>query len=171
MAESESKLDDGPAEAKDRSTSLLWTLFAPINDITEDNAKPIVDWLEDRSKMLTWFTSIITGSLVLLTLFGENPGFDDSNQIVLAVSLLLMFVSILCNLICVWQIPKWKLAIRTGQISNGRKMTLDLEIMSWISLVVFLAALVCVAIGNSGVEHEQAPLNNCVNRSGESDGF
>jgi hypothetical protein len=128
----------------------LWTIFAPIGDITEDNAEAIVNWLEDRSKLHTWFTSINTGSLVLLTLFGKKPGFVEIDEIFLSISLLLMFASVLCNLICVWQIPKWKLAIRTRQISNGRKMTMNFEIMSWIGMVVFLGALVLAAIGNSG---------------------
>ena len=72
MAKPESNPEDTPKNAEDLSTSLLWTLFTPIGDITKDNAEHIVDWLEERSKLLTWFTSRITGSLVLLTLFWEN---------------------------------------------------------------------------------------------------
>lgn len=133
----------------DLSSSLIWTLFAPINEITDLNAEVVIDWLKDRSSVLIWFTSIITGSLMLLTLFGKKPGFKDINGTVLSISLLLMFFAILCNLICVWQIPKWKLAIRTARISNGRRMTLDLEISSWLGLVAFLGALVMAALGNS----------------------
>ncbi|MFH1981914.1 MAG: hypothetical protein ABIL58_08715 [Pseudomonadota bacterium] len=136
---------------KDLSSSLLWNLFAPIEEITEHNAEAVIDWLKDRSSVLIWFTSIITGSLMLFTLFGKKPGFHDLNSIALSISLLLMFVSILCNLICVWQIPKWKLAIRIGRISNGRRMTFDLEISSWFGLVSFLGALVMAALGNSGL--------------------
>jgi hypothetical protein len=150
MAKNDPKTDNTKNVAKDMSTSLLWTLSAPIYDITEDNAEAIVHWLEERSKLHKWFTSIITGSLVLLTIFGKRPGFVNLNEIILSVSLLLMFLSVICNLICVWQIPKWKLAIRTGMVSQGRKMTLDLEITSWISLIIFLGALVLAAIGNSG---------------------
>ena len=90
--------------------------------------------------------------LCCLHCFGKTPGFEGINEILLSVTLLLMFVSVICNLICVWQIPNWKLAIRTNRVSNGRKMTLDLEITSWISFVVFLAALVCAAIANSGAQ-------------------
>jgi hypothetical protein len=133
---------------KDLSTSLLWTLFMPISDITDDNSEAIIEWLKDRSSVLIWFTSIITGSIVLLTLFGNKPGFKDPNSIFLSISLLLMFFSIMCNLICVWQIPKWKLAIRTGRLSNGRRMALDLEITSWLGLVSFLGALVLGTLGN-----------------------
>ena len=134
---------------KDLSTSLLWTLFAPINQITSENSEAVIDWLKDRSSVLIWFTSIITGSLVLLTVFGRKPGFNDPSGIALSVSLFLMIFSVLCNLICVWQIPKWKLAIRAGQISNGRRMTLDLEITSWLGLASFLGALVMAMLGNS----------------------
>jgi hypothetical protein len=95
---------------KDLSTSLLWTLLAPINQITSKNSEAVIDWFKDRSSVLIWFASIITGSLVLLTVFGRKPGFNDPNGIALSISLFLMFFSILCNLICVWQIPKWKRA-------------------------------------------------------------
>jgi hypothetical protein len=141
-------MHDQSKRRKDFSTSLLFMPFAPIGEITEENAKHVVEWLDDRSKMLTWFTSLITGSLILLTIFGRKPGVEDINTIMLSVSLLLMFASILCNLICVWQIPKWKFAIRMGQVSNGRKMTLDLEITAWVSIMLYLTGLVCSAIGN-----------------------
>ena len=137
-------------EKRDLSSSLIWTLLVPIQEINDKNAGPIVEWLKERNDVFIWLTSLITGSLVLLTLFGKKPGFNNINEIALSTSLLLMFLSVLCNLICVWQIPKWKLAIRTGLLSNGRRMALDLEITSWVSLVLFLAALVLAAIGNSG---------------------
>ena len=86
------------SEAKDNkedlSSSLFWTIFAPINDINDSNAEAVIDWLKDRSSVLIWFTSIITGSIVLLTLFGNKPGFNDPSSIALSISLLLMFVSI-----------------------------------------------------------------------------
>ncbi len=141
------------SEASDKkenlSSSLLWIIFAPINEINDRNTEAVIDWLKDRSSVLIWFTSIITGSIVLLTLFGNKPGFNEPSSIALSISLLLMLFSILCNLMCVWQIPKWKLAIRTGRISNGRRMTLDLEITSWLGLVSFLGALVMAVLGNS----------------------
>jgi hypothetical protein len=141
-----SKLSDNN---KDLSYSLFWTIFAPIGDINDSNIEAIIEWLKDRSSVLIWFTSIITGSIVLLTLFGKKPGFIDPSSIALSISLLLMLFSILCNLICVWQIPKWKFAVRTGRISNGRRMTLDLEITSWIGLVSFLGALIMAVVGNT----------------------
>ena len=134
---------------EDLSSSLFWTIFAPISEINDRNAEAVIDWLKDRSSVLIWFTSIITGSIVLLTLFGNKPGFDGPGSTALFISLLLMFFSILCNLICVWQIPKWKFAVRTGRISNGRRMTLNIEITSWLGLVSFLGALVMGVLGNS----------------------
>jgi hypothetical protein len=142
-------MSDENDNKEDLSSSLLWTIFAPITDINDRNAQAVIEWLKDRSSVLIWFTSIITGSIVLLTLFGNKPGFNNPSDIALSVSLLLMFFSILCNLICVWQIPKWILAVRTGRISNGRRMTLDLEITSWLGLVSFLGALVMAVLGNS----------------------
>jgi len=134
---------------EDLSSSLFWTIFAPINEINDQNTEAVIDWLKDRSGVLIWFTSIITGSIVLLTLFGKKPGFSTPSGIALTISLLLLFFSVLCNLVCVWQIPKWKYAVKTGRISNGRRMTLDLEITSWIGLASFLGALVMAVVGNS----------------------
>jgi hypothetical protein len=134
---------------KDLSYSLSWTIIAPISDVTDSNVEAIIDWLKDRSSVLIWFTSIITGSIVLLSLFGKKPGFNDLGSIALFISLLLMLFSILSNLICVWQIPKYKFAVRTGLIKNGRRMTLDLEITSWIGLISFLGALVMAVLGNT----------------------
>jgi hypothetical protein len=135
---------------KDRSTSLLWTPFTPIDIITDDNIEIVIDWLKDRKDVLTWFTSIVTGSLVLLTVFGKKPGLQSIDGMVLSLSLLCMVTTLLVNLICVWQIPKWKYVIRVKQVSNGKRMMIDLEVTSWISLIAFLAALVLAAIGNSG---------------------
>lgn len=136
---------------KDLSVSLLWSLSVPINTITDENAEAIIDWLKDRSAVLIWFTTIISSSLMLVTLFGKKPGFTDPPGVALAISLLLMFGSILCNLICVWQIPKWKLAIRTGFVSSVRWMILEIELLSWLGLALFLAALVMATLGNMSI--------------------
>lgn len=141
--------DAGDPTKEDLSSSLFWSIFAPIHEIDERNAEAVIEWLKDRSSVLIWFTSIITGSMVLLTLFGNQPGVDQPGSIALSISLLLMLFSILCNLICVWQIPKWKFAVRTGRVLNGRWMTLNLEITSWLGLVSFLGALVMAVLGNS----------------------
>ena len=133
---------------KDLSASLLWTPFAPIDVVTDENREAVAKWLEDRSALLIWLTSIITGSLVLVTLFGRKPGFDSVSQIFLSIAVLLLFLAVLLNLICAWQIPKWKFAVRTAQISNGKRMMWDLEISSWLSLTSFLAGLVFAVIGN-----------------------
>jgi hypothetical protein len=133
---------------KDLSSSLLWTPFAPISDITDENREPVAKWLEDRSALLTWFTSIITASLVLVTVFGRKPGFVTVEQVFLFAAVLFLFLAILLNLICVWQIPKWKFGVRTAQVSNGRRMMWDLEISSWVSLISFLIGLVLAIVGN-----------------------
>ena len=33
-------------KSKDQSHSLLWTLFVPIDEITDENSEAVVDWLE-----------------------------------------------------------------------------------------------------------------------------
>ena len=116
-----------------------------------------MDWLDDRSKTLAWFMSITNKSLVLLTILGKKPGIAGVNQISPSVALILMFNSVLCNLIRGLQNPNRKLAIRTNQVSNGRKMTLDLEIISWIAVVSFLRARICAALRNTA---EQKPTKS-----------
>ena len=150
MPETEAqKADLSSKEQKaDLSSTLLWTLTTPIDNISPENSGAIVQWLEDRSKVASSFNTVITASLVLFTLFGK-PGFKDVTAVLLSISALLIFISLLINVICLWQIPKWKLAVATGQIKDGRRMALDLEISSWISLICFLAALVLTAITNS----------------------
>ncbi len=135
-------------KARDLSWSLLWTPFTPIDQVTDENREPVAKWLEDRSALLVWFTSIITGSLVLVTLFGGKPGFDSPNHVFLSAAVMFLFLAVLLNLICVWQIPKWKFAVRTAQVLNGRRMMWDLEISSWLSLTFFLAGLVLAVVGN-----------------------
>lgn len=142
-------MSDTKNTPNDLSASLLWTLRVPINTITAENSEALLEWLRDRSAVLTWFTTIITGSLMLLTLFGKKPGFNDPSSLALSVSLALMFCAILCNLVCVWQIPKWKLAIRTGLVTNPRWMMLDIEINSWLGLVSFIGSLIAAGLGNS----------------------
>jgi hypothetical protein len=86
--------DAGGNKKEDLSSSLFWTILAPIHEIDDRNADAVVDWLKDRSSVLVWFTSIITGSIVLLTLFGNKPGFDRPGSIVLSISRVLMLFSI-----------------------------------------------------------------------------
>ena len=43
--------------------------------IDEANEEFIIEWLNDRKEFHKWFTSLIIGSFVLLTIFGNKPGF------------------------------------------------------------------------------------------------
>ena len=52
----------------DLSSTLLWTLTTPIDNISPENSGAIVQWLEDRSKVASSFNTVITASLVLFTL-------------------------------------------------------------------------------------------------------
>ncbi|MCS5694461.1 hypothetical protein NZK33_21160 [Cyanobium sp. FGCU-6] len=126
----------------------MWTPFPPIGRIDDDNREPIVKWLDDKIAVLRWFTSIVTGSLVLVSLFGRKPGLGSPSELFLSAAVACLFISVLLNLICVWQAPKWKFAILVSQVSDGRNMMWDIEISSWISLVFFLAGLVASVIGN-----------------------
>lgn len=133
----------------DRSWSLFWTPFAPISEVTEANREAVAKWLEDRSSLLVWLTSVITGALALITLFGKKLGFETPGQRFLSMGTLLLFAAVLMNVICVWQIPKWSYAVKTGLISKARPMVLELELSSWLSLALFLSGLVMIVIGST----------------------
>jgi len=45
----------------------------PIDD---SNREAVLDWLADRKYFHIWFTSLILGSFVILTIFGKKPGFE-----------------------------------------------------------------------------------------------
>jgi len=87
---------------RDRSWSLLWTPFAPIAEVTEANREAVAKWLEDRTALLVWLTSVTTGSFVLVTLFGKKLGFETPSQLFLSLGASLLFLSVLLNVICVW---------------------------------------------------------------------
>jgi hypothetical protein len=46
-----------------------------LSIIDDKNRAFVTEWLRDRSAFYTWFSSLITGSFVLLTVFGNKP--DD----------------------------------------------------------------------------------------------
>jgi hypothetical protein len=134
---------------EDRSWSLLWTPFAPISEVREENKEAVAKWLEDRTALLVWLTSVCTGSLVLVTLFGKKLGVESPSQVFMLIGAGLLFLSVLLNVICVWQIPKWKYAVRTGQVRNATGMVWDLEVSSWLSLFAFLSGLVGIGIAGA----------------------
>jgi len=116
--------------------------------IDDANRDAVVDWLSDRNHFHTWFTSLITGSFVVLTVFGSKPGYNDLGQVLLSISLVLLLVSVLCNLVCVWSIPSWKFRVRTRLISDAATMRRELAITAWIGVLCFVSGLALGFIGN-----------------------
>ena len=62
-------------------------------------------------------------------------------------SLIAILLSVLCNLLCVWAIPTWKLGVATNVITNGKRMRLDLAATAWIGMFLFLTGLVLAIYG------------------------
>ena len=116
--------------------------------IDDRNREAVIDWLNDRNQFHTWSTSLITGSFVILTVFGNQPGYDDPGQIVLSISLILLLASVLCNLVCVWSIPSWKFRVRTHLITDATRMRRELAITAWIGVICFVSGLTLGFIGN-----------------------
>jgi uncharacterized membrane protein len=119
-----------------------------LSVIDDSNRDAVVDWLAERSQFHSWFTSLIVGSFVVLTVFGNRPGFGSISEVFLAVSLSLMLLSLLCNLVCVWSIPSWKYRVKTAILSDATAMRRELAITAWIGVISFVSALTIGFIGN-----------------------
>ncbi|HEX2546602.1 MAG TPA: hypothetical protein VHL79_17095 [Ramlibacter sp.] len=76
-----------------------------LSVIDDQNRPYVVEWLRDRSSFHSWFSSLVTGSFVVITLFGAKPNFTTADGGVLSLAVLLMLLALLCNLVCVWSIP------------------------------------------------------------------
>lgn len=119
-----------------------------LSKINDSNRDAVLDWLRDRSHFHTWFTSLIVGSFVVLTVFGNQPGFNDIGSIFLSLALILLLISVLCNLVCVWSIPSWKYRVKTGILKDARGMRLELAVTAWIGVISFVCGLTLGFIGN-----------------------
>ena len=117
-------------------------------DIDEHNKVWIAEWLEDRRDFHKWFTSLIVGSFVAITIFGQKPHLNSISGHLLTASLGLLLFSILCNLVCVWSIPGWKLGVKTGSTKNNFRMRVELEIPAWIGVICFVSGLTLAFLGN-----------------------
>ena len=119
-----------------------------LTAITKHNKAAVVQWLKDRSQFHAWFTTLIVGSFIILTVFGNKPGFGDIGEVFLTVALVLMLLSIICNLVCVWSIPSWKYRVSTGILTDAGKMRRELAITAWIGVISFVSGLTIGFIGN-----------------------
>ena len=117
-------------------------------DIDDSNRDAIIEWLNDRKDFHTWFTSVITGSFIVLTVFGNTPWFENITQKILSTALIFLFISVLCILVTLWSIPSWKIMIKWGIVDNASFMRIDLRITTWIGMCCFLVGLTLGFIGN-----------------------
>ncbi|MCP4978892.1 MAG: hypothetical protein GY935_00180 [Gammaproteobacteria bacterium] len=122
--------------------------YKNILQITTENEAYVIEWLNDRQDFHKWFTTLIIASFVLLTIFGNKPGFGSIGPVFLTAALISMLLAILCNLVCVWSIPGWKLKVRTGITTDGRELKRELGITAWIGVLSFVIGLTLGFIGN-----------------------
>ncbi len=119
-----------------------------ISKIDDSNRPYVIEWLRDRSAFHSWFSSLVTGSFVVITVFGSKPGFSTPSGIMLTISVVLLIFSLLANLVCVWSIPSWKYRVSTRAIIDARSMRLELTITAWLGVISFVSALTIGFIGN-----------------------
>ena len=112
-------------------------------EITEDNKDAVVEWLEDRIRFHIWLTSIITGSIVFLAALAQDLSIQthEIQGIITLIAFGLLFLSIITNLISIWSIPTWKFKVKTGQLTQGTQMRIELGLISWMSVLLFLVGL------------------------------
>ena len=120
-----------------------------LSVITEQNRPFVVEWLRDRSAFHTWFSSLVTGSFIVITVFGSRPSFSSAGGYILSVALILLLFALLCNLVCVWSIPSWKYRVSTGIVTDARTMRRELAITAWLGVIAFVSGLTLAVIGNS----------------------
>ncbi len=111
-------------------------------EITEDNKEAVIEWLEDRSRFHIWLTSLITGSVVFFAATQEPTlQVNELSSVLKIISFLLMFFSILSNMICIWAIPTWKYQVKTGKVTHGTIMRLELGLTAWLSVLSFILGM------------------------------
>jgi hypothetical protein len=140
--------------------SSAWTTFPLLSrdcegrkrlelTVIDDATRPhIVEWLRDRSAFHTWFSSLVIGSFVVVTVFGSKPDFSTPSGVVLAVAVALLILSLLSNLVCVWSIPSWKFRVSTGALTSAVAMRRKLALTAWVGVITFVAGLTLAFISN-----------------------
>jgi len=121
----------------------------PQSAITEQNRPFVVEWLRDRSAFHSWFSSLVTGSFVVITVFGSKPSFTSLGGGILSAALILLLFALLCNLVCVWSIPSWKYRVSTGIVTDAGTMRRELAITAWLGVIAFVSGLTLAVVGNS----------------------
>jgi len=112
-------------------------------DITEENRNAVLEWLDDRVKFHTWITSVVMGIIVFLTTLGPRTTAGESTQgLVKVVGLGFMLFSVVVNILCIWSLSNWKYNVRTGVVSDGSRMRLDIELVGAIAIGSLLCGLV-----------------------------
>ena len=122
-----------------------------LEEIGDDNRQYVLEWLRDRSAFHTWFSSLVTGSFAVITVFGSKPGFATPSGMFLSLAVALLILSLLANLVCVWSIPSWKYRVGTGALRKGAAMRRELAITAWIGVIAFVSGLTLGFIGNMPV--------------------
>jgi hypothetical protein len=117
--------------------------------VVDERIRPfVVEWLRDRSAFHTWFSSLITASFVVVTVFGNKPELSTPGCVVLCIAVALFVLALLCNLVCVWSIPSWKLRVATGALTDASAMRRELTFTAWVGVVAFVSGLTLAFIGN-----------------------
>ena len=115
-------------------------------EVTPETRAAVIEWLNDRTKLHTWITSVAIGTIVFLAALGPTTNVQTIPGLFKVIGLGLMLVSVTVNIVCVWSLSNWKYNVSTGIVSDGSRMRLDIEVVGWIAIGSFLSGLVVAVI-------------------------
>jgi hypothetical protein len=61
-----------------------------------------------------------------------------------------MLLSVLANIISIWSLSNWKYHVKTGLVTEGKRMRLDLELMAMIAIGSFLLGMLLMVLAVVG---------------------
>lgn len=93
-----------------------------LSAISEGNRAFVVEWLRDRSAFHSWFSSLVTGSFVVITVFGRKPDLASPGGVPLATAEVVLPLALLCNLAGPGSMPSGKCRGGAGIATDARAM-------------------------------------------------
>jgi hypothetical protein len=114
--------------------------------VTDENRLAIIEWLEDRRKFHLWLTSIVSGASVFLVALGPPLESESVSGFLKLIGLSLMLLSILTNMVSIWSISNYKFSVKVGEVKEGVRLRLDIEMVTALASVSFFAGFVLAVI-------------------------
>ena len=86
--------------------------------------------------------------IALFATFGAKVSLETTPGRLKALGLGLMLLSVIINVFCIWSLSNWKYNVRTGLVTDGARMRLDLELTGAIASGSFLIGLTIAVLAS-----------------------